>query len=358
MLGHFMPCKGQAGLLKKGISEADKDLVWIDFSRAPVRIGKMDPAEGIRHILEGHLEGLHLAGAAQGDVAERIATLAGLRAKSISPTRFEGLLERLHSRGQVLRALTLLKVLSCCCSDTSDLVHLLESIFERESLLDADEPFTVDPLATEFLGSDRPPVAWSVLCRDGLEIRTAPGPDELSPPDAWIVCRDERSISPEAPHGLALVWRTTTTVPGKLRPAGQRKICRKKMSLQGSLTFLGKAEKLRPTRKHEVYVVDISPVGAGLRLPNPHGWIDTEDLKNRRIRLEISLPAESRVLLTLADVVWCRPAEEIGDPVLRLGIHFHEPPQEFVQSVRELIIQRKGDQQLLWNLWDTQAPKR
>ncbi|MCK4304287.1 MAG: PilZ domain-containing protein [Candidatus Eisenbacteria sp.] len=287
---------------------------------------------------------------------ERIADAAELGEESVSAPWIEGLLEKFLVRGQILRALALLKVLSAHDPEGTCLLPHLESVLDQESLLDG-EPVTTDPLATEFLGSDRAPVAWSILRRDGLSVRPAPGPKARTAPDQWTICHDPRSESPKAPHGLALVWHTTTTVPGKSRPAGKRKVCRRKMSLQGTVTFLSRSKKFRADRKYGAIIDDVSPAGVGIHLPNPHGYLNAEEARKCRIRLEISLPAQRQRIVTLAHVAWCVTANDQNGPILRMGIQFLEPPAEFIRTIRELIIQRKGDQQLLWNLWDTQAPR-
>ena len=317
----------------------------------------MDPVEALEKILEGNLAGLVHTGPRARHAADQIASRIGLGEGKLPLPRVERLLGTLHGRGRFLCSLVVLKVVAARSTGNSDLIPLLESLMEDESLYDATEALTTDPLASEFLGSDRPPVAWSVLLRDRLELHAASPPGDPGVPDEWVICRDEKTTSSDAPHGVVLAWRTTTTVPGKIRPAGHRKICRKKISLKGVLTVLGPSMKGSHARRLKIRIVDISPAGLGLTIPNPHAVLDVSDFQKRRVRLDVALPADGRRIATLANVAWCVATGGPADASIRVGVQFHEPPPEVVQAIKELIIQRKGDQQLLWNLWDVQAPK-
>lgn len=315
----------------------------------------MGPLDDVRRLLEGDLSAIDVASLPL-PAAETIASKTGLLAEPPSAEELGALLDDYLGQGQILRGLALLKV----CAETDRgghrMLHLLERAFDAG--LDEDgNPDTIDPLAKEFLGSERPHIAWSVLVRDRLEIAAVPNAEGHFGGNGWLICHDDRARSSEAEHGLAIVWWNTTPVAGKLRPAGRRRVSRRKIPLQVKLVFVGQHELGKSHRRVEAELEDVSKTGVGVILPNCYGRFRTETLNHERIRMEICLPSGHSVPSSLARIVWAKDDVRDGEAIVRIGIQFLDPPPEFVQSIEEMLVQGKGDQQYLWNLWESQTTR-
>jgi hypothetical protein len=320
----------------------------------------MDVLSSICRILEGDFGGWEVNRLFGQDAAQGLAALLGFELAHISVPDVDAILDSLVGQEKVLRALTVLKILSAVDPKGSLLSPSLGRILSGDTR-GRPETATIDPLATEFLGSDRPHIAWSILHRDRLEFLPLPAEPatavEPSTADRWLICRDGRPRGEQAPHGVELVWWTTTALAGVRRPVGQRRAPRRKAHLQARATFVGPVERLRPNRTFNAVLSDLSVSGAGLFLPDPYGVLDASALKGRRVRLEVPVPLEGRELATLADIMWCRSEQGEGPRGLHVGLCFCDPPEPFVQAVRDMISNRKGDRHLLWNLWDSAATK-
>jgi hypothetical protein len=155
----------------------------------------------------------------------------------------------------------------------------------------------------------------------------------------------------------ALVWHTGPIHRGRSRAIGARRAPRTRVHLPARVVLLGRVERTRPAHGYSAEIADVSTTGAGLILPNPHGVLQASELMERRVRLEVPLPEEGREVSTLAEVHWCRPDPKEGQGSLRVGLQFYDPPEPFVEAVREWMKDRKGERHFLWNLWDTLATR-
>lgn len=316
----------------------------------------MGPLDEVRRMLEGDLGAFEAAGLPEDHAAESIAARTGLTDAELDLGAVTALLDEYLAQGQILRSLALLKICSVVDPAGAELIPHLQRVFGAG--LDEDgQPDTIDPLAKEFLGTDRPNLAWSVLTRDKLQVARVPNEEGHFGGNGWMICHDERRRSSEAENGIAMVWWNTTPVAGKLRPAGRRRVSRRKLPLQVRLFFLSALDGSRQPRRCEAELSDLSATGVGVNVSNKYGRFDSADLNGEKIRLEIALPSGQAAPSTLARIVWAKNDTEDSEPVVRLGVQFLEPPEEFNEAVSELLVQGKGDQQYLWNLWESQTTR-
>jgi hypothetical protein len=312
--------------------------------------------ERIKAIVGGDLRGLPRITQPDHDAAEWLSATLKLDAERPSVDEVATYVNQLANDGKALEALACLKILAVEDHDGAQLRPLLEQLILREQSK-RSEAATTELLISEFLGTDRGHIAWSVLCRDRLELCAAPGPDGACPGDLSVVCCDPRVEDASAPHGLMLAWRRRATVQGASRPGGQRKFSRRKLPLRVRLRFVGSLRGIRSDRWYEAEVLDVSLGGVGVSFPNAHSWLSPRDVSKQRVRLEIPLVEKGQVTSSLANVAWCRCQGSGGEQVLHIGLQFHEPTAEFLVSIRDLIQQKRSDQQYLWNLWDSQEKK-
>ena len=316
----------------------------------------MGPLDDVRRMLEGDLGAFNADGLPEDNAAESIAARTGLTESQLDVGAVSDLLREYLSQGQILRSLALLKICAVADPDGTQFIPLLELVF-KAGLDDEGQPDTIDPLAKEFLGTSRPNLAWSVLVRDKLQIARVPNQEGHFGGNGWMISHDERRRSSDAEHGIAMVWWNITPVAGKLRPAGRRRVSRRKLPLQVRLVFFNAGDGSRQPKRCEAELSDLSATGVGVNLANLYGRFDAESLRNEKIRLEISLPSGQAAPSTLARIVWSKDDIEEGEPVVRLGVHFLDPPEEFNEAVKELLVQGKGDQQYLWNLWESKTTR-
>jgi hypothetical protein len=224
-----------------------------------------------------------------------------------------------------------------------------------------------DPVPREFLGAERPELAWSVLERDSLtwaldsESRALTGHE-------WVVARstagatgsaEETTGSIEGATGptesatgsTILVWNADTEVAGKLRPAGTRQIARRRAELPATIALLGADRDHFGVQRFESEVRDLSGGGMGLWIADPLKKFDARDLQDHRVRVELTGSGQGSNI-ALADVCWVKPEDnDRGMHGWKMGLKFIEPTAEFNDTVEELLRPGKGDIQLLWNLW-------
>jgi hypothetical protein len=314
----------------------------------------MTSMETIRRILEGHLEAFDARASTQVDASDALGRIARFDESPPTAATVEEFVTELLETGQVLKSLTLLKILSAIDPSGEAYLPALGRILEWSP---GPGRGSQNPLAREFLGTTRLHTAWFVLSRDRLEVAVVPNENGDFGADGWTVCRDASPRPYSAPHGLALVWWSMTKVAGKVRPAGQRRVSRRKISLAVHISVLG-GPPAGGQRKIEAEMDDLSITGAGLHVRDPYGRLRGQPPLGRRLRMEVNLPSSRDPLATLADVVWMKEDMADDEPVVRLGIHFVESPPEFTDAVRELLVNAEGDQQYLWNLWELQTSHR
>ncbi len=251
------------------------------------------------------------------------------------------------AEGQFLLALALLKVLAAKWGIHSGLQALLS-----EALRFDDSERSTEPLPREFLGTARSKIAWSVIERDSLQFEPYPESGEFGS-RTWVLREIDISDDDRFPNGMVLVWRSTTGVAGTLRPAGQRKVGRRRLELSANLLFYGDT-KSRGLSKIEVEVQDLSASGAGVQVRDRFGRLVAEEVKGDRVRLELRRPGAEQRVSVLADIRWAESsADTEHGRVCKLGLQFIDPQPEFLRDVEELLSPGKGDVQYLWSLWES-----
>ncbi|MBU1699095.1 MAG: PilZ domain-containing protein [Candidatus Eisenbacteria bacterium] len=315
----------------------------------------MSPRDKLKRVLEGRFEILDLfSDSSPGNISDRFSSVIGIDRESISDDEVKELFEHFISEGSILRALTLLKILSLNDREGNDLAPLLASLLEREALSDI-RPATVDLLATKLLGTNRPSVAWNNLMKTSLIFQAASAGEVDKPQSDWLVCHDETPIQPDAPHGMLLYLRIVNSLPDSSSPVWNRKNTRTKVPMPVYFSLVGHPDSNLKFQKYEAALVDLSPMGMGLQLVDLYGCLKPAELKDRRIRLEIVLPSRKDNVHTFATIMWCKEEEVRGRKMIRFGAKFQEAIPEQVAVIQQLIKQRKRDQQLLWSLWDTKT---
>jgi hypothetical protein len=98
---------------------------------------------------------------------------------------------------------------------------------------------------------------------------------------------------------------------------------------------------------------DLSAEGAGLRVDNRGSVIDIDTACGRTIRIEVPSPVGGSPISLDATVRWCRPERAGRTRVIRVGVAFCSPASPEARAMSDLVAQGKGDQQFLWNLWET-----
>jgi len=302
------------------------------------------------HLLDGDLGSLEV-GTLPLKAAELVlAEMAELFSGKAFPESFESQFDDYLSRGQILRAIALLKILSTSDPTGSILLPLLE----RALLWDADhglENDTPEVLPQELLATHHPRLAWSVLRQDKMEIVAAPEPGQNLGSITWMIAHDPRPLGPQAPYGLALVWLSTTAVEGKPHRNAQRRTPRRKAVLQVKLTLLGQDAANRSMRGLRAELRDVSTSGLGLSVQNPLAAFSAREFEGRPVRIEFVPPGESQQVSALANIAWAHDKEDRGKPTTQLGLELYESPAEFVDAIRGLHSDVKDDQRCLWNLW-------
>lgn len=130
---------------------------------------------------------------------------------------------------------------------------------------------------------------------------------------------------------------------------------RRSMHLVVTCSLRERREWMPATPRFRAEIFDLSRQGAGLRVDAHHGALHCEELKGRFMRIQMAMPGFQRALTVMGEIRWCRPGigKETGS--VRMGVQFFDPPAELLDAVGEMLAVGKGDQQLLWNLWETYA---
>src|SRR5579872_2820452 len=132
----------------------------------------------------------------------------------------------------------------------------------------------------------------------------------------------------------------------------QRRASRRNQFLYVTCSLLRGTEQLPPTTKLRAEVFDLSATGTGLRLDDRNGLLRGTDLQGRYMRLQLAAPGMSKPLTVTAEIRWCRP-EDKKTGYVRLGVEFLDPSPEFLHAIGDILAVGKGDQQFLWNLWES-----
>ena len=315
----------------------------------------MSALDRLEQILDGDLAGLRARTASGTDAAATLAAAAGVSLDGLTDDGIAELLDRFCRHGHRLRALALLKVLAVPDSEGTRLRPLLNQLIENDPASTAQPEFA-DPELAEFLGTEKPEAAWSAMMSDRLELVTAEFPDDRFGADAYVICRDTRSEPPIAPFGTALIWRIQHLTSDSSR--GKRKAMRRRVSFQVGVTLLGgKSPENRNHPKLDAWVVDLSALGMGIDLSDPYGQLGPHTKKGARLRLSLALPEERESHTCLAEIAWTKAEKSAEGKEIRLGLRYVTPSPEFLQAVRQVLNQSRGDRQLLWTLWDAQLLK-
>ena len=100
-------------------------------------------------------------------------------------------------------------------------------------------------------------------------------------------------------------------------------------------------------------VFDLSRGGIGLRVDTSREGISCEHLRGRNLRLEFALPGFERALSVRGEVRWCRRETNRRSDDVLVGVRFFDPPPALLDAVADILSAGKGDQQFLWNLWES-----
>lgn len=314
----------------------------------------MSALDRLEQILDGDLAGLRARTAAGADAAATVSGAAGVSLDGIPDDGIEELLDRFCRHGHRLRALSLLKVLAASDPSGTRLRPLLAALMEKDANSTVQPEFS-DPELAEFLGTEKAEAAWMAISSDRLELVTAEFPDDSFGQDAYVICRDARSEPPIAPFGTALVWRIQHLTEDSSR--GRRSATRRRVSFQVGVTLLSGTAENRTYPKLEAWVVDLSALGMGIVLDDPYGQLGPHTKKGARLKLALALPEERGSHACLAEIAWNKTDKGSDRKEVRLGIRYVTHSPEFLQAVRQLLNQSRGDRQLLWTLWDAQVQK-
>jgi hypothetical protein len=105
-------------------------------------------------------------------------------------------------------------------------------------------------------------------------------------------------------------------------------------------------------------VCDLSEEGAGLRVDNRGGVLDPDSAGGLAIRLEVPSPTGGVPIALDGIVRWCRPERAGRTRIIRVGVAFCLPDAPETRVITDIVAQGKGDQQFLWNLWETYTQSR
>jgi hypothetical protein len=315
----------------------------------------MDPIAKLKQLLDGDLSEVDASCCPIFPAEPYMVELCDLEKSPETLAALQDLGRECLSLGQVLRALTVLKITAALDYQEADVLPLMEEALQA-GLDSSGQPDTSDPLAREFLATERTDISWCIIRGDQLKIVQVPVADLEFGANAWLICVDANAGQSQAPHGLAIVWWNTTPVAGRLRPAGRRHGIRRKIPLQLQLTLLGGGPDQRSGRKVDTDLLDLSESGMGLSVPDPYGLLDVPTLKGNRVRVELA-DSDGRPVSTLAIIMWGRIDREAPTHRVILGCRFDDPPPDFTRAVEELLVHGKSDQQYLWNLWASQVKK-
>jgi hypothetical protein len=133
----------------------------------------------------------------------------------------------------------------------------------------------------------------------------------------------------------------------------KRRASRRRQHLAVTVALLRGAEQQAPTAKLPAEAFDLSRTGTGLRITDRNDLLRGLQLAGRYVRLQLAAPGITKPLVVTAEIRWCRAADRGNPGGPRVGVEFLDPTPEFLQAVDDVLATGKGDQQYLWNLWDS-----
>ena len=281
----------------------------------------------------------------RGDTARRRALLPV--ADELDLLGVSALVDELAGRGRYIAALAVRKMANATIDSSAPLKKLLSELL---AITPREADPSDDPVPSEFLGSHRPAIAWSVLERDRLEI--VPNDGDFGR-NSWVISTG----LDRGPSRLdwAFLWGSDTEVAGKLRPAGRRKVTRRKLELTAAIALLGPAGPRQGATRFTAQVTDLTARGAGLVVVDRFDRLYGLQLVGKKLRLSLGIPGRTEPISTIGEICWTE-----GDETTRstqMGVRFLDPPAELQEGVAELIDGRR-DVQYLWSLVESHVGRR
>ncbi|MDY6842521.1 MAG: PilZ domain-containing protein [Thermodesulfobacteriota bacterium] len=100
-------------------------------------------------------------------------------------------------------------------------------------------------------------------------------------------------------------------------------------------------------------IKDLSLGGACIEIDERYTPIDIDQLAKQIVKMNIRFPDKAKTPYILGSVRWFKREVKKGKYILRLGIQFEEMSEDTIRAIKEFIDLGIGDQNLLWDLWET-----
>ena len=98
---------------------------------------------------------------------------------------------------------------------------------------------------------------------------------------------------------------------------------------------------------------DLSIGGVSVEVDERYMPIDVDQLVEQIVKMEIHFPKNKKNPYILGSIRWIKREVAKGSSVLQLGIQFVDITEENLKALKNFLELGSGDQNLLWNLWDS-----
>jgi hypothetical protein len=99
------------------------------------------------------------------------------------------------------------------------------------------------------------------------------------------------------------------------------------------------------------YIKNMSMSGAGLECEDRYGRFKIEEIKNSRIRLEISVPQGNQLVL-FSSARWVKRQTAVQGFYIYIGIEFKDIEDWQIEKIEGFMDLRNKDHKMMWNMWE------
>jgi len=98
------------------------------------------------------------------------------------------------------------------------------------------------------------------------------------------------------------------------------------------------------------YIENVSDSGAGIVFEDRYGRANMDDIKGSKIKLSIVMPGGEKVTL-ISKARWVR--KDVPQPFfIQVGIEFENIEKWQMDAVKNLVLVKNKDHNMMWNLWE------